>query len=86
MPWRQSSGTVADSQTCPTIPPQLKYVTTVPCNLWLITALVCNCRSFSRKINVSQGSVATHMRCGGTFNTFLLNLLENLTVKILKIG
>jgi len=29
------------------IPPHLKYVTTVPCNLSLITALVCDCRSFS---------------------------------------
>ena len=33
------------------------------CNLSLITALVCNCRSFS-DINVSQGSAA-HMGCSG---------------------
>ena len=49
------------------IPPHLIYVTTVPCNLSLITALLCDCRSFS-DINVSQGSVATHTRCGGVFN------------------
>jgi len=28
------------------IPPHPKYVTTVPCNLSLITTLVCDCRSF----------------------------------------
>ena len=49
------------------IPPHLINVTTVPCNLSLITALLCDCRSFS-DINVSQGSVATHTRCGGDFN------------------
>ena len=54
---------------------------TVPCNFLLITALVCDCRSFS-DIDVSQGSVATHMRCGGIFNEyFAANLLENLTAK-----
>jgi len=65
----------------------LKYVTTVPCNLSLITTLVCNCHSFC-DINVSQGSVATRMRCGGIFNKhFAANLLENVTMKIfLKIG
>jgi len=63
------------------IPPHLKYVPTVPCNLSLITALVCDCRSFS-DISVSQGSVAMHTRCGGTFNKyFTANLLENLTAK-----
>jgi len=41
-----------------------KFVTTVPCNLSLITALVGDCRSFT-DIYVSRGSVATHMRCGG---------------------
>ena len=55
-----------------------KYVTTVLCNLSLITALVCDYRSFS-DINVSQGSVATRMRCGGIFNKyFAANLPENL--------
>ena len=64
-----------------TIPPHLKYVTTVPCNLSLISASVCNCRLFS-DISVSRGSVATHMRCGEIVNKFLAAyLLENLTVK-----
>jgi len=64
-----------------TVPPHLKYVTTVPCNLSLITALVCDCCLFS-DIYVSQGSVASHMRCGGIFNKcFAANLLENLTAK-----
>ena len=49
------------------VPPHLKYVTTAPCNLSLIAALVCDCRSFS-DVNVSQGSVATHMRCSGISN------------------
>ena len=65
-----------------TAPPHLEYVTTVLCNLSLITALVCDCHSFS-DINVSQGSVATHMKCGGIFNKFIAaNILENLTVEI----
>jgi len=61
--------------------PHLKYVTAVPCNLSLITTLVGDCRSFS-DINVSQGSVATHMRCGEIFTKyFVANLLENLAAK-----
>jgi len=55
------------------IPPHLKYVTTVPSNLLFITALVCDRRSFY-DINVSQGSVATHMRCGEIFNNTLLQI------------
>jgi len=60
-----------------TIPPHLKYVTTVPCNFLFINAPgVCDCRSFS-DINASQ---ATLVRCGGIFNNlFAGNLLENLT-------
>jgi len=59
----------------------LKYVTTVPCNLSLIIALVCECCS-SSDVKFSQGSVVTHMRCGGVFNKyFAANLLENQTVK-----
>ena len=55
--------------------------TIVPCNLSLITSLVGDCRLFS-DINVSQGSVATHMMCGGIFNKyFASNFLENLIVK-----
>ena len=41
-----------------TILPHLTHVNTVPGNLSLITALVCDCRSFF-DINVSQGSAAT---------------------------
>jgi len=67
-----------------TIPPHLKYITTVPWNLSLITTRVSDCRSFS-DINFPKGSVATHMRCGGICNKYLYaNLLENLTVKKLK--
>ena len=63
------------------IPPNIKYVTTVPYNLSLVTTLVCDCRLFS-DINVPRCSVPTHMRCGGIFNKcFSANLLKNLTVK-----
>ena len=42
---------------------------------------VCDCRSFS-DVSVSQGSVASQMRCGQIFNKyFVANLLQNLTVK-----
>jgi len=36
----------------------------VPCDLSLITIRVSNCRLFS-DINISQGNIATHLRCGG---------------------
>jgi len=42
-----------------TIPPHLRYVTTAPCNLSLVTSLVCDCHAFS-DTNVLQGSAATH--------------------------
>jgi len=33
-------------------------------------------------INISQGSVETHLRCGGIFNEyFIANFLEIITVK-----
>ena len=65
-------------------PPHLKYATTVPCNLSLITALVGDCRSFS-VIIVLQGSVATHKRCSGIFSKyFAATLLDNLSVKNFK--
>jgi len=52
-------------------PPHLKYAATCPCNLSLIGCFA--------DINVSQGSVATHARCGGMFNIRLTaNLLRNL--------
>jgi len=55
-------------------PPHLKYVATLPCHLSLMACFA--------DINVSQGSVATHARCGGTFNIHLTaNLPRNLPVK-----
>jgi len=45
------------------------------------TVPVSNCRLFS-DINISQGSVATHLRCGGTFSyRTTANFSHNLTVK-----
>jgi len=50
--------------------PNLKYVTTIPCNITYFL------------INVSQGSVATSARSGGIFNNHLTaNVLDNQTVK-----
>ena len=57
-----------------TTPPHLKYVATLPCNLTLMACLA--------DINVSQGSVATHAKCGGIVNIHLTaNLPGNLPVK-----
>ena len=57
-----------------TTPSHLKYVATLPCNLWLMACFAV--------INVSQGSVATFARCGGMFNVHLTaNFLTNLLVK-----
>ena len=51
-----------------------KYVATLPCNLSLMACFA--------DINVSQGSVATYARCGGTFNIRLgTNLLRNLSAR-----
>ena len=57
-----------------TTPPYLKYAATLPCKLSLVACYA--------DINVSQGSVATYARCGGTYNSHLTaNLLRNLPVK-----
>jgi len=58
-----------------TTPPYLNcVVSTLPCNLSLMACFA--------DTNVSQGSVATHARCGETFNIHLTaNLLRNLPVK-----
>jgi len=57
-----------------TTPSYLKCAATLPCNLLL--------RACFADINVSQGSVATHARCGGIFNMHLTaNLPRNLSVK-----
>jgi len=51
----------------------VKYIATLPCNLSLMACFA--------DINVSQGSVATHARCGGIFNIRLTaNLPRNLSV------
>ena len=51
-----------------------KYVATLPCNLSLMACFA--------DFNVSQGSVATYARCGGTFNIRLgTNLLRNLSAR-----
>jgi len=50
-----------------TTPPHLKYVATVPCNLSLMACFA--------DINVSQGSIATHTKCGWIFD---INLIANL--------
>jgi len=57
-----------------TTPPHLKYVATLPCNLSLMVCFA--------DINVSQGSVATYVRCGGISDIRLTaNLPRNLPVK-----
>jgi len=57
-----------------TTPPHLKYAATLPCNLSLMACFA--------DMNVSQGSVATYVRCGGIFDIHLTaNLPGNLTVK-----
>ena len=66
------------------IPPQLKYGIIVPCNS-LITALACDCRSFS-DINILQGNVATHEVRWDFNKNFAENLPENLTVKKIETG
>jgi len=54
---------------------------TIPCDLSLITVHVSGCCCFS-DINISQGSVATHLRGGRIFYyRFTSNLLLRLSVK-----
>jgi len=68
------------------MPPFLNHVVTLPCDLSLITVYVSGCCCFS-DINISQGSVATHLRGGGIFYYhFTTNLLLSLSERILKIG
>ena len=56
--------------------PHLKYAATLPCNLLLMACF--------GDISVSQGSVETYARCGGTFNIHLTaDLPRNLPVKFL---
>jgi len=56
------------------------HVTTLPCDLSLITMHASNFCYFS-DIDVSQGSSATRVRCGGILNDdFVAYLLVNLSV------
>jgi len=63
------------------MPQHFKCLATVIYDLQLIIIFVSNCHLFS-DITISQGSVATNLRCGGTFSYhFTANLLPSLTVK-----
>jgi len=63
------------------IPPLLNHVATIPCDLLLITVHVSSCCCFS-DINISRGSLATHLRSGEKFYyRFITNLLLSLSVK-----
>ena len=60
-----------------TSPPHLKYVAALSCNLLLMGCF--------GDISVSEGSVATYARCGGTFNILLTaNLPGNHPVNFLN--
>ena len=53
---------------------------------WKFASLRSRSLRFLKK-NISRGSVATHLRCGGIFNCWLaINLLLSLSVHNLKIG
>jgi len=63
------------------MPQHLKCLATVIYDLPLITTPSFKCHLFSG-INISQGSVATRLRCGGIFsNHFTANLSLSLTMK-----
>jgi len=62
------------------MPQHLKCIATVIYDLPLIAILVSNCHLFSA-ITISQGSVATRLRCGGIFSyNFTANLSPSLTM------
>jgi len=53
----------------------------LPCDLSLITIHISDCRLFSH-IHISQGSVATSLRCGEMFKyEFVANLPLSLSAK-----
>jgi len=57
------------------MPQHLKCLATVIYDLPLITIPVSNCHLFSDSdINISQGSVAMRLRCGGILATTLLQI------------
>ena len=58
----------------------LKCLAVLPCHLPLITIHISGYRQFS-DIHISQGSVATYLRCGGIFKyDFIANLPLSLSV------
>jgi len=61
----------------------------VPYDLQIITVPVSNCRLFSN-VNISQGSVATRIRCGGIFSYHFAAvckfIAQSNSERILKIG
>jgi len=60
---------------------KLKCLAILPCHLPLIKIHISDCCQFS-DIHISQGSVATYLRCGGIFkHDFVANLLLSLSVK-----
>ena len=62
-----------------TTPLYPKYVATLPCNFSIMACFA--------DVNVSQGSVATYARCGGSFIIHLsTNLPRNFPVKFLEIS
>jgi len=63
------------------MPQHLKCLATVIYDLLLITIPVSNCHLFS-DINISQGRVATRLRCGAiVIYHFTANLSLSLTIK-----
>jgi len=63
------------------MPQHRKCLATVIYDLPFTTIPVSNCHLFS-DINVSQGSVATRLRCGGIFSYYFnANLSLSLTMK-----
>ena len=60
---------------------QLKCLAVLSCDLSLITMHISDCSQIS-DIHISQGSVATYLRCGGIFKyAFVANLPVSLPVK-----
>jgi len=57
------------------------YLAILPFDLSLITIHISDCRQFS-DTDISQGSVATYLRCGGIFKyEFVANLPLSLSAK-----
>ena len=65
----------------------LKFLAILPCDSSLIVVVIINCDTYFRMmpfadIHISEGSVATCLKCGGIFkHEFVANLLQSLIVK-----